>query len=105
MRVLAHFNPLYYLVEAARVLSGGTLTSTAVWQAFAVLVPRCALVLTWATRVFRKAVARLSLKDQDAERAVVHVLEVSRSPGQRLLVLLEVLLESAHGCEADDQRE
>ena len=57
MRVLAHFNPLYYLVESARVLADGTLTGTAVWQAFAVLVPLCALVLTWATRVFRKAVA------------------------------------------------
>jgi hypothetical protein len=29
----------------------------AVWQAFAVLVPLCALVLTWATRVFRQAVS------------------------------------------------
>ena len=57
MRVLAHFNPLYYLVEAARVLAAGTLTGTAVWQAFAVLVPLCAVVLAWATRVFRKAVA------------------------------------------------
>ena len=41
MRVLAHFNPLYYLVQASRVLAGGTLTGTAVWQAFAVLVPLC----------------------------------------------------------------
>ncbi len=57
MRVLAHFNPLYYLVEAARVLAPGTLTGTAVWQAFAVLVPLCALVLAWATNVFRNAVA------------------------------------------------
>jgi ABC-2 type transport system permease protein len=57
MRVLAHFNPLYYLVQASRVLAGGTLTGSAVWQAFAVLVPLCALVLAWATRVFRKAVA------------------------------------------------
>ena len=57
MRVLAHFNPLYYLVEAARVLAAGTLTGTAVWQAFAVLVPLCAVVLAWATNVFRKAVA------------------------------------------------
>jgi ABC-2 type transport system permease protein len=57
MRVLAHFNPLYYLVEASRVLAGGTLTGTAVWQAFAVLVPLCALVLTWATGVFRRAVS------------------------------------------------
>jgi ABC-2 type transport system permease protein len=57
MRVLAHFNPLYYLVQASRVLAGGTLTGTAVWQAFAVLVPLCAVVLAWATSVFRKAVA------------------------------------------------
>jgi ABC-2 type transport system permease protein len=57
MRVLAHFNPLYYLVQASRVLAGGTLAATAVWQAFAVLVPLCALVLTWATSVFRRAVS------------------------------------------------
>jgi ABC-2 type transport system permease protein len=57
MRVLAHFNPLYYLVQASRVLAGGTLAATAVWQAFAVLVPLCALVLIWATSVFRRAVS------------------------------------------------
>jgi ABC-2 type transport system permease protein len=57
MRVLAHVNPLYYLVQASRVLAGGTLTGSAVWQAFAVLVPLCALILAWATSVFRRAVA------------------------------------------------
>jgi ABC-2 type transport system permease protein len=57
MRVLAHFNPLYYLVQASRTLASGTLTGSAVWQAFAVLVPLCALVLAWATNVCRKAVA------------------------------------------------
>jgi len=57
MRVLAHFDPLYYLVTASRFLAGGTLGNSAVWQAFAVLVPLCALVLTWATRVFRRAVS------------------------------------------------
>ena len=57
MRVIAHFNPLYYLVEASRVLAGGTLATAAVGQAFAVLVPLCALVLAWATGVFRKAVS------------------------------------------------
>jgi ABC-2 type transport system permease protein len=57
MRVLAHFNPLYYLVQASRVLAGGTLATSAVWQAFAVLVPLCALVLLWATSVFRRAVS------------------------------------------------
>jgi ABC-2 type transport system permease protein len=57
LRVLAHVNPLYYTVAAARVLAAGSLTGTAVWQAFAVLVPLCAVVLYWATSVVRKAVA------------------------------------------------
>ena len=57
MRTLAHFNPLYYLVQASRVLAGGTLTGPAVWQAFAVLVPLCVVVLAWATSVFRRSVA------------------------------------------------
>jgi ABC-2 type transport system permease protein len=57
MRVLAHFNPLYYLVEAARALAVGSFGASAVWQAFAVLVPLCALVLAWVTRVFQRAVA------------------------------------------------
>lgn len=57
LRVLAHFNPLFYTVDAARVLSAGTLSGAAVWQAFAVLVPLCAVVLAWATSVVRRAVA------------------------------------------------
>ncbi len=57
LRVLAHVNPLYYLVVAARALAIGHLADPAVWQAFAVLVPLCALVMAWATRVFRQAVS------------------------------------------------
>ncbi len=57
LRILAHFNPLYYLVVASRALAVGHLGDPAVWQAFAVLVPLCALVLVWATRVFRRAVS------------------------------------------------
>ena len=57
LRVLAHVNPLYYLVVAARSLAVGHIATTAVWQAFAVLVPLCVVVLAWATRVFRRAVA------------------------------------------------
>jgi len=57
MRFLAHFNPLYYAVEGARALSAGAFGNAAVWQAFAVLVPLCIVVLTWATGVFRRAVA------------------------------------------------
>lgn len=57
LRALAHIDPLYYVVEGSRALSGGALSSSHVWQAFVVTVPLCALVLTWATNVFRKAVA------------------------------------------------
>ena len=57
MKVLAHFNPLYYLVAAARSLGVGTFSGGATWQAFAVLVPLTALTLAWATRVYRRAVA------------------------------------------------
>jgi len=57
LRVLAHFNPLYYLVEASRSLAVGHFGGSAVWQAFAVLVPLCVLVLAWTTRVFRRAVS------------------------------------------------
>ncbi|MGP8000011.1 MAG: ABC transporter permease [Streptosporangiaceae bacterium] len=57
LRAAAHFDPLYYTVAAARVLAAGTLTGPAVWQAFAVAVPLCAVVLGWATTVVRRAVA------------------------------------------------
>jgi ABC-2 type transport system permease protein len=57
LRVLAHIDPLYYLVGAARDLSRGQLAVAATGQAFAVLVPLFAVTLTWATRVYRRAVA------------------------------------------------
>jgi ABC-type polysaccharide/polyol phosphate export permease len=55
--VVAHFDPLYYVVEGARALGAGIYSSSHVWQAFAVLVPLCGLVLCWATSVFKKAVS------------------------------------------------
>ena len=57
LRVLAHVNPLYYLVEAARSLGRGAIGTSQVGLAFAVLTPLCLLTLVWATGVFRKAVA------------------------------------------------
>ena len=57
LRVLAHFNPLYYLVEAARTLGAGAVSTSQVGLAFAVLVPLTALSLWWATGVIRKAVS------------------------------------------------
>ena len=57
LRVLGHFDPLYYLVTAARTLASGHLATADTWHAFAVLVPLCALTLAWATRAYRTAVA------------------------------------------------
>jgi ABC-2 type transport system permease protein len=57
LRVLAHFNPLYYLVEASRSLGAGAVTTSEVGLAFAVLVPLTGLSLWWATGIFRRAVA------------------------------------------------
>jgi ABC-2 type transport system permease protein len=57
LRVLAHLNPLYYLVEAARSLGRGAVSTSQVGIGFAVLVPLCVLSLVWATGVFRRAVS------------------------------------------------
>jgi ABC-2 type transport system permease protein len=52
---LAHIDPLYYAVEAARDLSAGTIDSVAVGQGFIVLGLLTAITLWWTTRVFRRA--------------------------------------------------
>ena len=57
MGVLAHFNPLYYLVTASRTLALDKFSGGALWQALAVLTPLCAVSLAWATHVYRRAVA------------------------------------------------
>lgn len=57
IRVLAHFNPMYYVVEASRVLAAGTINSSSVLQAFLVMIPLTLLVLWWSTGVYRKAVS------------------------------------------------
>lgn len=57
MRVIAHLNPLYYVVNAGRDLVGGNIATQAVWLAFVVIVPLTVLVLLWATNVYRKAVS------------------------------------------------
>lgn len=55
MVVLAHVDPLYYAVEAARDLSAGTIATATVAQAFLVLGGLTAATLWWATRVYRRA--------------------------------------------------
>lgn len=55
LRALAHIDPLYYTVEAARRLSAGTLVTWPVGAGWLVTAALTALTLTWATRSFRKA--------------------------------------------------
>lgn len=57
LKLIAHLNPMYYVVEASRVLSAGTIDSSKVSQAFLVMLPLTIIVLWWATRVYRKAVS------------------------------------------------
>jgi ABC-2 type transport system permease protein len=57
MRILAHLNPLYYAVIAARELSDGTIVTADVGYAFLVIGALTILTLAWATRVYREAVA------------------------------------------------
>ncbi|MEL4105515.1 ABC transporter permease [Oscillospiraceae bacterium WX1] len=57
LQVIAHFNPLFYLVEASRVLTAGSILNVTVLEAAAIMVPLTAFVLWWATRVYRKVVA------------------------------------------------
>jgi ABC-2 type transport system permease protein len=57
LRVIAHFNPMYYIVEASRILAGGTIGSNTVLIAFVVMLPLTAITLSWATNVYRKALS------------------------------------------------
>ena len=57
MSALAHINPLYYVVEANRVLARGDIFNGTVGLAFAVMILLTGVTLWWATRVYRKAVA------------------------------------------------
>jgi ABC-2 type transport system permease protein len=54
MKIIAHFNPVYYVVEASRALAVGNITSINVLYAFAILVPFAIGTMYWATTVFRK---------------------------------------------------
>lgn len=56
LRIIAHFNPVYYVVEASRALAIGDFGSNSILYALLILSAFTALTMTWATRVFRKAV-------------------------------------------------
>ncbi len=54
MKIVAHFNPVYYVVEASRALAVSDLTSINVIYAFAILIPFAMCTMYWATSVFKK---------------------------------------------------
>jgi len=55
--VAAHFNPVYYAVEAARALMNGQVNTPVVWQAFAIILPLLLLVFRWAIKSYRTVVS------------------------------------------------
>ena len=57
LRVLGHFNPMYYAVEAARELAAGTIITTTVGVGFLVMGAVAAAALWWGTNSYRQAMA------------------------------------------------
>ncbi|HVX30828.1 MAG TPA: ABC transporter permease [Nitrolancea sp.] len=57
LRLLAHLNPLYYVVEASRDLAAGTITSRPVVEGFLLAIVLTILVFWWSARTYRRAVA------------------------------------------------
>jgi len=57
LRVLAHVNPLYYAVEAARDLASGQILTGAAGLGYLVMAVVFGVTLAWSARVFRRAVA------------------------------------------------
>jgi len=57
LQVVAHFDPVYYTVEAGRALINGDFDARMLTQAFAVITPLMMLVFLWAARAYRRVVA------------------------------------------------
>jgi ABC-2 type transport system permease protein len=57
LQIVAHFNPVFYIVEAGRVLVNGQIMVAKVGEAYLFMVPLTILTVAWATRAFRNAIA------------------------------------------------
>ena len=57
LRVLGHFNPMYYAVQAARSLAAGTVATGTVGLGFLVMAVIAALAGWWGTRAYQRAMA------------------------------------------------
>ncbi len=56
LNIVAHFNPVYYVVEAARALAIGNIGSIEVVYAVLVLIAFALFTMYWATSVFKKVI-------------------------------------------------
>ncbi len=54
---VAHLNPVYYAVEAGRLLSVGIVWNAMVGEAVVILTALTAITVAWATRVFSRDIA------------------------------------------------
>ena len=57
LKAIAHCNPVYYVVEASRLLALGHFLTVEIASAFGMLVFFAILSMYWATNVFKKAIA------------------------------------------------
>jgi ABC-2 type transport system permease protein len=57
LRVLGHFNPMYYAVQAARSLAAGSVLTGTVGVGFGVTGVIAAVTLYWGTRAYQRAMA------------------------------------------------
>ena len=57
LRVLGHLNPMYYAVQAARSLAGGSVANWTVGVGFLVTGAIAVLALWWGTRAYQQAMA------------------------------------------------
>lgn len=57
LQVLAHFNPLYYGVEASKKLAEGAIINQSVLVGYIVILAVTMITLIWSTRVYNKAIA------------------------------------------------
>ncbi|MDN3507933.1 MAG: ABC transporter permease [Simkaniaceae bacterium] len=56
LKIVAHLNPVYYVVNASRALAVGNFSAPSILYAFAILTPMAFIALTLSTRTFKKTV-------------------------------------------------
>jgi ABC-2 type transport system permease protein len=57
LKAIAYFNPVFYVVEASRSLALGHFNFSEIATAFGILLFFTAITMSWATNVYKKAIA------------------------------------------------